>query len=100
MVSRGQRVSRCAANSGIPPNFCARVRLDNLGIFHLRKPGAQRGYRMARLAFISYRRNDTSAVAQGLYLQLKARFGSGQLFMDVNSVPVGKRWPRRIRDKL
>jgi pterin-4a-carbinolamine dehydratase len=55
---------------------------------------------MASLAFISYRRDDTGPLAQGLYLQLKARFGSGQLFMDVNSVPVGKQWPPRIRDKL
>ena len=91
---------RRSANSGVPPNFCARVRLDNLGILRLREPGAQRGCGMARLAFISYRRDDTSAVAQGLYLQLKARFGSGQLFMDVNSVPAGTRWPPRIQDKL
>jgi len=55
---------------------------------------------MASLAFISYRRADAGPLAQGLYLQLKARFGSGQLFMDVNSVPVGKPWPPRIRSQL
>jgi pterin-4a-carbinolamine dehydratase len=55
---------------------------------------------MPGLAFISYRRDDTGSEAQGLYLQLKGRFGSGQLFMDVNSVPVGSPWPQRVKDKL
>lgn len=55
---------------------------------------------MAGLAFISYRRKDTGPQAQGLYLQLKSRFGSGQLFMDVNSVPVGSPWPPRVQEKL
>ena len=55
---------------------------------------------MPALAFISYRRDDTGLEAQGLYLQLKGRFGSGQLFMDVNSVPVGSPWPQRVKDKL
>lgn len=55
---------------------------------------------MTGLAFISYRREDSGQIAQGLYLQLKARFGSGQLFMDVNSVPVAQPWPQRIRSRL
>ena len=55
---------------------------------------------MPGLAVISYRRDDTGSEAQGLYLQLKGRFGSGQLFMEVNSVPVGSPWPRRVKDKL
>jgi pterin-4a-carbinolamine dehydratase len=55
---------------------------------------------MPGLAFISYRREDTGTIAQGLYLQLKGRFGSGQLFMDVNSIPTGSQWPQRIQDKL
>ncbi len=55
---------------------------------------------MPGLAFISYRREDTGLVAQGLYLQLKGRFGPGQLFMDVNSVPTGSQWPERVKDKL
>jgi hypothetical protein len=55
---------------------------------------------MPGLAFISYRRDDAGSEAQGLYLQLKGRFGSGQLFMDVNSVPVGSPWPQRVKDKL
>ncbi|HEY6138538.1 MAG TPA: 4a-hydroxytetrahydrobiopterin dehydratase [Thermoanaerobaculia bacterium] len=52
------------------------------------------------LAFISYRRDDTSQVAQALYLQLKEQFGSGQLFMDVNSIRSGEAWPARIRRRL
>jgi pterin-4a-carbinolamine dehydratase len=55
---------------------------------------------MTGLAFISYRREDSAQLSQGLYLQLKARFGSGQLFMDVNSVPVAQPWPERIRNRL
>jgi pterin-4a-carbinolamine dehydratase len=55
---------------------------------------------MAGLAFISYRREDTGPLAQSLYLQLKSRFGTGQLFMDVNSVPVGSPWPTLVQDKL
>jgi pterin-4a-carbinolamine dehydratase len=55
---------------------------------------------MAGLAFLSYRRADTASVAQGLYLQLKSRFGSGQLFMDVNSAEAGSEWPGRVRTAL
>jgi pterin-4a-carbinolamine dehydratase len=58
------------------------------------------GYEMQGLAFISYRREDTGPIAQVLYLQLKSRFGSGQLFMDVNSLPAGCQWPQRVQDKL
>ena len=55
---------------------------------------------MAGLAFISYRRDDTSQVAQALYLQLKETFGAGQLFMDAHSIRVGEAWPDRIRQRL
>ena len=55
---------------------------------------------MTGLAFISYRRDDSAQISQGLYFQLKARFGSGQLFMDVNSVMVGQPWPTRIQTRL
>jgi pterin-4a-carbinolamine dehydratase len=58
------------------------------------------GYELPGLAFISYRREDTGPIAQVLYLQLKSRFGSGQLFMDTNSLPVGCQWPQRVKDKL
>ena len=55
---------------------------------------------MTGLAFINYRRDDSAQISQGLYFQLKARFGSGQLFMDVNSVMVGQPWPARIQTRL
>jgi pterin-4a-carbinolamine dehydratase len=52
------------------------------------------------LAFVNYRRSDSSMVAQALYLQLRQRFGSRQLFMDVNSIAWGDKWPTRIRSRL
>jgi pterin-4a-carbinolamine dehydratase len=55
---------------------------------------------MTGLAFISYRREDTGPLAQNLYLHLKGRFGSGQLFMDVHSMQLGKPWPTQVQDKL
>jgi pterin-4a-carbinolamine dehydratase len=55
---------------------------------------------MSGLAFISYRRDDASQIAQALYMQLKEPFGSGQLFMDVNSIRAGQEWPERIERKL
>lgn len=55
---------------------------------------------MPGLAFISYRRDDASQIAQALYMQLKESFGAGQLFLDVNSIRVGEEWPARIKHKL
>jgi pterin-4a-carbinolamine dehydratase len=55
---------------------------------------------MAGLAFINYRRDDTSQIAQALYMQLKESFGAGQLFMDVNSIRAGEEWPERVKHKL
>jgi len=55
---------------------------------------------MSGLAFISYRRDDTKEIAQALYLQLKQDFGSGQLFMDINSIRAGEAWPDRVRERL
>jgi len=51
-------------------------------------------------AFVSYRRSDADMAAQALYLQLRARFGYGQVFMDVNSIPAGGGWPDRLRAEL
>ncbi|MFL6248569.1 MAG: 4a-hydroxytetrahydrobiopterin dehydratase [Thermoanaerobaculia bacterium] len=55
---------------------------------------------MGGLTFISYRRDDTSQIAQALYLQLKERFSSGQLFMDANSIRAGVAWPQRIKREI
>lgn len=50
--------------------------------------------------FMNYRRSDASLVAQALYLQLRERFGSRRLFMDVNTIEWGDRWPERISSEL
>ena len=55
---------------------------------------------MSKLAFISYRRDDTSQIAQALYLQLKEAFGPGQIFMDVHSIRTGESWPTRLNQTL
>jgi hypothetical protein len=39
--------------------------------------------------FISYRRSDTAADANALYQTLRAKFGEGALFKDVDNVPLG-----------
>jgi pterin-4a-carbinolamine dehydratase len=55
---------------------------------------------LAPLAFISYRRTDTSQAAQGLYVQLRAKFGPARVFMDVSTTKVGDAWPDRLRRSL
>ncbi len=52
------------------------------------------------LAFLNYRREDTGAAAQAIYAQLKLHFGSGQLFMDLNSIPAGAEWPAHLRQRV
>jgi hypothetical protein len=39
--------------------------------------------------FISYRRDDSAAYAGRIYDQLSARFGAGQVFMDVDDIKLG-----------
>lgn len=62
-----------------------------------RKQPNPRGYAMG-LAFLNYRREDTGAAAQAIYAQMKVHFGSGQLFMDLNSIPAGAEWPAHLRE--
>ena len=52
------------------------------------------------LVFLSYRRSDAAIAAQALYLQLRERFGSRSLFMDVNSITWGAPWPERLASRL
>jgi len=52
------------------------------------------------LAFLSYRREDAPEAAQAIYTQMKVHFGSGQLFMDVNSMVAGDEWSQRILGKV
>lgn len=47
--------------------------------------------------FISYRRTDARNAVRGLYFQLRLRFGSGQVFMDVSSIKPGDVWPERLK---
>lgn len=54
----------------------------------------------APMAFISYRRTDAPQAAQGLHVQLRARFGPGRIFMDVGAISPGEVWPDRLRDAL
>jgi pterin-4a-carbinolamine dehydratase len=50
--------------------------------------------------FINYRRSDSSQAVLALYFQLRLRFGSSRIYMDVNGVNPGEEWPERIRRAL
>lgn len=50
--------------------------------------------------FISYRRSDSIDAVRGLYFQLRLRFGSSNVFMDVSAIPSGSVWPERLRRHL
>lgn len=49
------------------------------------------------LAFISYRRSDSSLASQALHIQLRERFGPSRVFMDVGAIAVGDQWADRLR---
>lgn len=51
----------------------------------LRKRKKMRGVRV----FLSYRRSDAAVAADNIYRYLCRRFGAGQIFKDVNSIPLG-----------
>jgi TIR domain len=55
---------------------------------------------MKTLAFINYRRSDVLQAAQGLYAQLRTRFGPSHVFMDVGVILPGAQWPERLRRAL
>lgn len=52
------------------------------------------------IAFINYRRSDAAQAAQGLYAQLRARFGPTHVFLDVGAILPGALWPNRLREAL
>lgn len=52
------------------------------------------------LVFINYRREDAGTASQGIYAQMKVHFGSGQLFMDLNSIPAGGEWPAQLQQRV
>lgn len=55
---------------------------------------------MTGLAFFSHRQVDTGMTAQALYHSLRERFGTGQLFMDLNSIEAGSEYRDRILGQL
>jgi hypothetical protein len=44
---------------------------------------------MAKI-FLSYRRQDSAGVAGRIYDRLRAHFGDGAVFMDIDSIPFGE----------
>ena len=57
--------------------------------------------RPAEIAFfVSYRREQSSFVAQSLRSALAARFGEASVFMDVTAISPGQEWPREIQEAI
>lgn len=54
---------------------------------------------MAKL-FISYRRDDTQDFTRSVYERLATRFGAANIFMDVDSVPLGSDFRQILRDAV
>ena len=50
--------------------------------------------------FISYRRQDTADHAERIYTRLRADFGSGAVFRDVETIEPGDRFDRAIEDAV
>ena len=46
--------------------------------------------------FLSYRRQDSAGVAGRIYDRLRAHFGEGALFMDIDSIPFGEDFRKHI----
>lgn len=56
--------------------------------------------RMPASLFISYRRTDSQQAALGLYLQLRARVGPSNVFMDRSGISPGDVWPKRLSEAI
>ena len=54
---------------------------------------------MGRL-FISYRRDDTQDITNHVYEKLAARFGAANIFMDVDSIPIGADFRKILREAV
>lgn len=50
--------------------------------------------------FISYRRDQSSWPARILNAELVKRFGESSVFMDVDSIAAGQKWPQQIEDAI
>lgn len=53
-----------------------------------------------RAFFVSYRRDQSSFVAQSLRSALADRFGGASVFMDVTAMSPGQEWPREIQEAI
>jgi TIR domain len=51
-------------------------------------------------AFISYRRQDSSAAARWIGRSISDTFGPDSVFIDTEAIRVGADWPTRINDAL
>ena len=49
---------------------------------------------MPRKIFISYRRDDTAGYAGRIHDRLEREFGADLLFMDVDTIPLGRTSPK------
>ncbi len=50
--------------------------------------------------FISYRRDDSQWGSRALWERLQVLYGGDQVFMDVESIPLGSSFPEQIKTKL
>jgi len=50
--------------------------------------------------FLSYRRDDSAGIAGRIYDRLVAHFGEDQIFMDVDSIPLGDDFPQILNDAV
>jgi TIR domain/AAA ATPase domain len=50
--------------------------------------------------FLSYRRTDSSYIAQWLYERLARHFGDDRIFLDVDTIPLGEDFRKFIAEKL
>src|SRR6516162_5902227 len=51
-------------------------------------------------AFVSYRREDSRHVADRIYDRLAAHFGKEAVFKDVDSIPLGSDFRRKLREAV
>jgi hypothetical protein len=77
--------------------FAIAVRSRDLHRSGRRAPSLRRVARApSPRVFLSYRRDDTSGHAGRLYDLLAARYGGGQIFMDVDTIPLGSEFREAI----
>jgi hypothetical protein len=50
--------------------------------------------------FISYRRSDSQLITKRIYDALTKKFGKDSVFLDVDSIPHGERFPRFLEEKV